>query len=144
MTILLNLVLVWVSLFSLFSSMFLWSGTLFKWSFSSLFILLFLWLTLFLLLVDVLSCCVLLTLFSMQMLFNWLLLVWVLFIHVWFSISFGMLSRGSVTMCLSNTVVICVGFTFLVFLVISHPVFVTHIVYDLLFWLWSPFPTIVP
>ena len=78
------LVLVRVSLFSLCSSIFLWSGTFFILSFSSLFPPPFVWLTLFLLLFDVLSCCVLLILFPVQMLFNWSLLVWVLFTCVWF------------------------------------------------------------
>ena len=41
-------VLVWVSIFPLCSSMFLWSGTLFVLSFWSLFLLQFVWLTLFL------------------------------------------------------------------------------------------------
>ena len=89
-------VLVWVPLFSLCSSIFLWSGTFFILSFSSLFTLPFVWLTLFLLLFDVLSCCVLLMLFPVQMLFNWSLLMWVLFISIWFSICFRMSSRGSV------------------------------------------------
>ena len=59
-------------------------------------------------------------------------------------------SKGSVTMCLSNRsqwywlAVICVGFTCLLFLVITCPVFITCIVYDLSLWLWSTFHTIVP
>ena len=59
-------------------------------------------------------------------------------------------STGSVTICLSNwswrycSAVVCVGFTCLLFLVITCPVFVTCIVNDLSLWLWSPFPTNVP
>ena len=41
------------------------------------------------------------------------------------------------------TQLLCIGFTCFLFLVISHPVFVTHVVYDLSLWSWSPFPTIV-
>ena len=65
-------------------------------------------------------------------------------------VCFRISSSGSVTMCLSNwsqrycLAVICVGFTCLLFLVISHPVIVTCIMYDLLLWLWLPFPTTVP
>ena len=127
-TVLPYLVLVWVSLFSLCSSIFLWRGTLFIQSFCSFFILPFVWLTLFLLLFDVPSCSVLLTLFAVQI-FNWSLLVWALFICVCFSVCFRMSSRGSVTVCLSNWLqryclaVICVGIMCLLFLVISHPVF---------------------
>ena len=52
--------------------------------------------------------------------------------------------------CVSNwslrywLAVIYVVFTCLLFLVISHHVFVVCIVYDLLLWLWSSFPTTVP
>ena len=76
--------------------------------------------------IKMLCCCVLLLLFSVWMLFNWSLWMWVLFICVWFSICFRMSSRRSVTMCLSNwsqryySDVVCVGFTCLLFLVISH------------------------
>ena len=58
-------------------------------------------------------------------------------------------SRGSGTMCLSNgsqrycLAIVCVGFMCLLFLMITYPVFVMHIVYDLLC-LGSPFSTIVP
>ena len=63
---------------------------------------------------------------------------------------FRMSSKATVTMCLSNQsqryclTVTCIGFTCLLLLVISHPVFVTHMVYHLSLWLWSPFLPIVP
>ena len=69
---------------------------------------------------------------------------------VWFSNCFRMSSTGSIFLCFSYwpwghcSAVICVVVTWLLILVINHPVFVMHIVYDMLLWLWSPFPTIVP
>ena len=63
---------------------------------------------------------------------------------------FSMSSTGSVILCSSNwsqrycLAVICVVFTCLLFLVISHPLFFMHIVYDLLLCLWSSLPTTVP
>ena len=97
----------------------------------------------------VLSCYVSLVLSPVGTLFHCLLLVFVLYCSIWFSNCFRMSSKGSIFLCLSNwcqrycSAVIWAVFICLPFLVISHPVFVTFIVYDLLMWLWS-FPTIVP
>ena len=97
-----------------------------------------------------LSCCVSLVSVPFLVFLNCSLWVYVWSTGNCFSICFRMSSKGHVTMCLSNwswrycLAVICVGFTCLLFLVISHPVFVMCIVYDLWWWLWSPFPTIAP
>ena len=51
------------------------------------------------------------------------------------------LFNWSLSYCLA---VISVAFMCLLFLVISHPVFVMHITCDLLLWLWPPSPIIMP
>ena len=119
---------------------------MFDWHCFWLFILPYVWLTLFLLLFDVLSCCVLLIscfLCGCCLIDHcWL---WVLFDICLVFICFRMSFKGSVTMCLSNWSkryylnVIHVSITCLLFLVISHPFFVICIVYGLLLWSWSPF-----
>ena len=81
---------------------------------------------------------------------NCSLWVFVMFHSLCFSNCFRMSSTEFVLLYLSNgskryyLSVISVVFMSLLLLVISCPVFVMCTVYDLLLWLWSPFPTTVP
>ena len=114
-------------------------------SFYPLFTFTFLWLWLFLVLCCMFSCYVSHVLVPAGTLFNCSLWVYVICWCVWFSNCFRMSSTGSVILCSSNwsqkycSAVICVVFTCLLFLVISHPVSVKCIMFDLLLWLWCPF-----
>ena len=123
----------WVSLSWLGLSMFILSAMLFTLSFCPLFTLLFIWQILSLGFVVMLFCCVSLVWVPFWVFSNCSLWVYVWFIGVCFSICFKMSSEGSVPRCLSYwswgycSAVICVGFTCLLFLVISHPVFI---------WIW--------
>ena len=110
---------------------------------------LFIWLILSLGFVVMLSCCMSLTWAPFLVFLKSPLWMYVWFIVVCFPIYFRMSSKGSVTMYMSNwfwsycSAVICAGFTCVLFLVISHPLFVMCMVCDLSLWLWSPFATIV-
>ena len=130
----------WLPLFSFGSLMLSLSDMLFTLSFCPLFTVILLWLWLFLVWCCVLPRQVSLVLFPIETLFNCTLLVYVLFCCVsGFQIVLGCLLQDlAFYVSLTDpggicSAAICVVFTCLLFLVISHPFFFMHIVYNVFF-----------